>query len=91
MTDRLLTLRQASERLGCSYSFIFRAYKRGVLPVIKQGKFIRVSEQDLHLWIDARRIAQATITATADARTERAQRQRKAGLVPADDLRDQAA
>lgn len=90
MTERLLTLREASERLACSYSYLYRNYRQGLIKVVKVGRFVRISERDLDLWIHANEIVGAIITKTADARANRTQRERDAGLIPASDLRSQA-
>lgn len=86
---KLLTLRQAAERLSCSYEFLYRQYRRGAVPVTKIGRFIRISEDDLVLWLNAHRLAADIISATKTAREQRTQRERNAGLIPAEDLQEE--
>lgn len=83
---KLLTLRQAAERLGCSYSYVYRLYRSGTLPVVKQGRFVRIAESDLDLWLNANKIAKAIITATEDKRLARDQKRRELGLLTRDEL-----
>jgi len=92
VSENLVTLKQAAERLGVSYSFLFRFYRRGVLPVVKLSpRCIRVKESDIELLLNARRIAEAINVATQDARAERTKRAKALGLLTADDFCDGAS
>ena len=91
MSEQLFTMKQASERLGVSYQFLWRCCKKGLLPVVRLSpRCVRVKESDVVLFVNARRIAQAIITQTADARAERDKKRRELGLLTADDLKPPA-
>ena len=52
---RLLSLAQAAEVLGCSLKTLRRRIKDGDLPVIRDGRLVRVHPQDLARYVAARR------------------------------------
>lgn len=45
--ERLLTLKQAAEKLAVSAQFLKRLQQQGRLRVIRLGRAVRVSEQEL--------------------------------------------
>lgn len=54
MDDRLLTMEQVAERLQVPLSWVYRKTMRGAehrLPVTKIGKYNRVRESALEMWI----------------------------------------
>ena len=90
--DNLLTLKQAAERLGVSYSFLFRCYRRGVLPVVRlSSRCVRVRESDIVAYVNAHNIAATIIHATKDARATRDERRKAVGLLTAHDLCSEAS
>ena len=52
---RLLTLQQASDTLGISPKTLQRRINAGQLPVIRDGRIVRVHPRDLQRYISARR------------------------------------
>ncbi len=52
---RLLTLQQASDTLGISPKTLRRRIDAGQLPVIRDGRIVRVHPSDLARYISARR------------------------------------
>ena len=53
---RLLTVRQAAERLEMSKSHVYRAVETGALAKVKIGSSVRISEEDLERYIEERRL-----------------------------------
>ena len=52
---RLLTLQQVSDTLGVSPKTLQRRINAGQLPVIRDGRIVRVHPRDLERYISARR------------------------------------
>ncbi len=52
---RLLTLQEASNTLGISPKTLQRRINAGQLPVIREGRIVRVHPRDLERYISARR------------------------------------
>ena len=53
---KLLTVRQAAERLGMSVSHVYRAADEGRLTKVKIGSSVRIAEADLERYIEERRL-----------------------------------
>lgn len=51
---RLLTLPQVAERLSVPKSYAYELARRGHLPTIRFGKYIRVLASDLEKWVEQR-------------------------------------
>lgn len=51
----LLTIDAAASILGCSMRTLRRRIKAGELPVIRDGRLVRVHPQDLSRYVAARR------------------------------------
>ncbi|MFN2467040.1 MAG: helix-turn-helix transcriptional regulator [Gaiellaceae bacterium] len=49
--DRLLTLEQAADELGCSTSTIKRRIRAGAFPTFVDGRLVRVREADLRRYV----------------------------------------
>jgi excisionase family DNA binding protein len=49
--NRLLTLDQVADELGCSISTVKRRVRHGVLPVFKDDGIVRVREADLRRYV----------------------------------------
>jgi len=85
--ERLLTFKEAAEKLGVSFWFLYR--RRNELPLVRLGpRTVRLKESDVLMWANAHVIASSIIEATKDARQARTQRERDAGLIPASELRE---
>jgi excisionase family DNA binding protein len=54
--SELLTLRQAADRLGCSTATIKRRVRVGSLPAFRDGRLVRIREDDLRRYV-AERVA----------------------------------
>ena len=52
---RLLSLEDTAEVLGCSQKTLQRRIKAGELPVIRDGRLVRVHPQDLARYVAVRR------------------------------------
>jgi excisionase family DNA binding protein len=52
---RLLSLEETREILGCSPKTLQRRIKAGELPVVRDGRLVRVHPQDLDRYVAARR------------------------------------
>lgn len=52
---RLLTINAAAAILGCSLKTLRRRIEAGDLPVIRDGRLVRVHPQDLSRYVAARR------------------------------------
>jgi excisionase family DNA binding protein len=59
VSEQLLTIAQAAERLGCAPRTVRRRIDAGTLPVFRDGRLVRIRESDLHA-----HIARCTITPT---------------------------
>jgi excisionase family DNA binding protein len=51
--ERLLTVAQAAQEVGCSRDTIRRAYGCGALRIMRVGSRVRVWQSDLASWIDS--------------------------------------
>jgi excisionase family DNA binding protein len=51
MEERLLTRREACERLRCSMPTLARMIQRGELPVVRVGRRVLLRESTLNKWI----------------------------------------
>lgn len=47
MAANLLTMKQAAERVGCSFSTIRRRISTGELPARRSGRLVRIDPADL--------------------------------------------
>jgi excisionase family DNA binding protein len=54
MRERLLTIEQVAEVLGCSPRTVQRRITSGALPIFRDGQMVRVRERDLERYISAR-------------------------------------
>jgi excisionase family DNA binding protein len=57
LTPRSLSIREACERMGCGWKFVYELIQTGVLPayrLTKNGRY-RIEEDDLERYIDSRR------------------------------------
>ena len=54
--SELLTFRQAADRLDCSLATIKRRVRAGSLPAFRDGRLVRVREDDLRRYV-AERVA----------------------------------
>jgi excisionase family DNA binding protein len=52
---RLLSLAETGDRLGCSLKTLRRRIRAGELPVIRDGRLLRVHPADLARYVAARR------------------------------------
>ena len=52
--DRLLTLSEAAEILHFSKSYVYELARRGRLPVIREGRYVRLRHSSLRDWIAER-------------------------------------
>jgi excisionase family DNA binding protein len=50
--DRLITIKQFSERFGIGRSTVYREHDAGRLPFRKIGRATRISESDALAWLD---------------------------------------
>jgi excisionase family DNA binding protein len=55
--DALLNVVEAARRLGISPFGLYRRAQKGELPVVRIGRLLRFSEQDLSKWIEGKRQA----------------------------------
>ena len=51
MTDRLLDARQAGDLLGVPGSWLLTQARRGQVPHVRLGKYVRFDPADLERWI----------------------------------------
>ena len=58
--NKLLTVPAAAAQLGVPKSKLYELARRGDLPVVKLGKYVRVRTADLEKWIDARSLPVVT-------------------------------
>jgi excisionase family DNA binding protein len=49
--DRLLNLPEVAERLGVPRGYAYELARRGQLPTVRFGKYVRVSLADLQTWV----------------------------------------
>jgi excisionase family DNA binding protein len=54
-SSKLLTRKQAAERLQMSESWLKEQIRRGRLPIVTLGKYVRIDELDLQAFIDFRK------------------------------------
>ncbi len=50
--DGLLTVEKAAQRLDFTEQYVYSLIKKGSLPAIRHGKYVRIREPDLIAWID---------------------------------------
>jgi len=53
--ERLITVEQAAELLAFTEQYVYDLIKKGGLPAIRHGKYIRIKLSDLQAWIDEHR------------------------------------
>lgn len=51
-TDRLITVEEAAGRLQLTEQYIYGLLKKGEIPPVKQGKYVRIRASDLNAWIE---------------------------------------
>jgi excisionase family DNA binding protein len=56
MTDKLLTVEQAAERLGTSVRFVRRLIAERRIAYVKVGRHVRIAEADLASFVAGGRI-----------------------------------
>jgi excisionase family DNA binding protein len=56
MTDRLLTVGEAADRLGTSTRFVRRLVFERRIAFVKVGRYVRIAEADLEAFIAAGRV-----------------------------------
>jgi excisionase family DNA binding protein len=56
MTDRLLTVGEAADRLGTSTRFVRRLVFERRIAFVKVGRYVRIAEADLDAFIVAGRV-----------------------------------
>ena len=56
MTDKLLTVQEAAERLGTSVRFVRRLVFERRIAYVKVGRYVRIAARDLDAFIDAGRV-----------------------------------
>jgi excisionase family DNA binding protein len=64
LSDRLLTLAEAAEHLGCSPTTLKRRIAAGELAVFRDGRLVRVRQPDLDRYV-AERVARSAPAAAA--------------------------
>lgn len=52
MTDRLLTAEQVAEILGVPASWIYEQARKGRIPHIKLGRYVRFRHSAVEAWLD---------------------------------------
>jgi excisionase family DNA binding protein len=57
--DRLLTIPQVAARLGVPAGYAYELARRGEIPTVRFGKYVRVRSADLQSWIDRHRADRA--------------------------------
>lgn len=67
VTDRLLTLGDVADYLGCSVRTVKRRVRAGGLPAYRDGRLVRVREADLARYV-AERVARAAPAAIRPVR-----------------------
>jgi excisionase family DNA binding protein len=50
-TDRAISVEEAAERLSFTKQYLYELIRRGEIPAIKHGKYIRIRENDLSAWM----------------------------------------
>ena len=53
--SRMLTLKQASERLGLHINTVRRYVQKGMIPAVKFEKAVRIEEKDLEEFVKERK------------------------------------
>jgi excisionase family DNA binding protein len=49
--DRAITVEEAADRLTFTAQYVYELIKRGQLPAIRTGKYVRIRECDLSAWM----------------------------------------
>jgi len=50
--DRLITVDEAATQLSFTSQYLYELIRKGLLPAIRQGKYLRIRLSDLSAWID---------------------------------------
>ena len=53
--EHLLTVQQAADLLGVRAAHVYALARRRELPVIHVGRFVRIRQGDLHVWLQRHR------------------------------------
>ena len=61
---RLLTLAEAADALGCSVATVKRRIRSGSLPAFRDGRLVRIREDDLRRYV-AERVARAAVAGSS--------------------------
>jgi excisionase family DNA binding protein len=56
MTDKLLTVEEAAERLGTSVRFVRRLVFERRIAYVKVGRYVRITGRDLEAFVAAGRV-----------------------------------
>jgi len=56
MTDKLLTVEEAAERLGTSVRFVRRLVFERRIAYVKVGRYVRITVRDLEAFVAAGRV-----------------------------------
>ena len=56
MTDKLLTMEDAAERLGTSVRFVRRLIAERRIAYVKLGRHVRIAERDLIIFVATGRV-----------------------------------
>jgi excisionase family DNA binding protein len=51
-SDCALTVQEAAARLSFTRQYLYELIRRGEIPAIKHGKYVRLRESDLTLWME---------------------------------------
>jgi len=54
-TDKFLTVKAVARKLSCSCSYVYKIIAAGKLPHLREGRFYRIAEKDLEVWINDRK------------------------------------
>ena len=49
--DRLLSVKEAAEHLGCSEAMLRKWIHQGKLPFVKVGRLTRIRQKDIEAWL----------------------------------------
>ncbi len=49
--DRLLSVKEAAEHLGCSEALLRKWIYAGKLPTVKVGRLTRIRQSDIEAWV----------------------------------------
>jgi excisionase family DNA binding protein len=63
----LLTLSEVADELACSVATVKRRVSAGALPIVRDGRLVRVRASDLELYL-LERIQRSTVTSGARVR-----------------------